>query len=246
MPSLGTEERHDDDSGASVARAARAGRARRHRRRRPAHSRRARRLRHRAHVAAACALRDLLGRSACQYIDVERIATTPERFLQAIRDVVAVRRFSPGRPRVRTDATAREAFDAALAFLDTARAPGDAPATFLLDEFLELRTFESFPGLRTVLRDLVARARRERQPLRADHAATRPARTALLRDAPRAVRDHPRRAARAPPRSARRCPPAPTSTARPPASPRPRTTARATSWRGWSRRCRTAGRRTRA
>jgi hypothetical protein len=29
------------------------------------------------------------------------------------------------------------------------------PATFLLDEFLELRTFESFPGLRTVLRDLV-------------------------------------------------------------------------------------------
>jgi hypothetical protein len=27
--------------------------------------------------------------------------------------------------------------------------------TFLLDEFLELRTFESFPGLRTVLRDLV-------------------------------------------------------------------------------------------
>jgi hypothetical protein len=29
------------------------------------------------------------------------------------------------------------------------------PATFLLDEFLELRTFESFPGLRSVLRDLV-------------------------------------------------------------------------------------------
>jgi hypothetical protein len=28
--------------------------------------------------------------------------------------------------------------------------------TFLLDEFLELRTFESFPGLRTVLRDLIA------------------------------------------------------------------------------------------
>jgi hypothetical protein len=29
------------------------------------------------------------------------------------------------------------------------------PATFLLDEFLELRTFESFPGLRPVLRDVV-------------------------------------------------------------------------------------------
>ena len=32
---------------------------------------------------------------------------------------------------------------------------GDTPATFLLDEFLELRTFESFPGLRSVLRDLL-------------------------------------------------------------------------------------------
>jgi hypothetical protein len=29
------------------------------------------------------------------------------------------------------------------------------PATFLIDEFLELRTFESFPGLRSVLRDLI-------------------------------------------------------------------------------------------
>ncbi|MEO5894784.1 MAG: hypothetical protein ABIS06_03695 [Vicinamibacterales bacterium] len=54
-----------------------------------------------------------------------------------------------------TAAGAREAFDASLALLDTARADGDAPATFLLDEFLELRTFESFPGLRSVLRDMV-------------------------------------------------------------------------------------------
>jgi hypothetical protein len=30
-------------------------------------------------------LRDLLGRSHAQYIDVERIATTPERFLAAMR-----------------------------------------------------------------------------------------------------------------------------------------------------------------
>ena len=48
-----------------------------------------------------------------------------------------------------------DGFDATLALLGAARAPGDAPATFLLDEFLELRTFESFPGLRSVLRDLV-------------------------------------------------------------------------------------------
>jgi hypothetical protein len=56
----------------------------------------------------------------------------------------------------RSEATARAAFDATLAWLGAARAPGDAPATFLLDEFLELRTFESFPGLRSVLRDLIS------------------------------------------------------------------------------------------
>ena len=57
--------------------------------------------------------------------------------------------------RAAQPATAREAFDALLAFFDTARAPGGEPCTFLLDEVLELRTFESFPGLRHVLRDLL-------------------------------------------------------------------------------------------
>jgi hypothetical protein len=99
-------------------------------------------------------LRDLIGRTQAQYVDVERIATTPERFVHALRES------SPFPPQPNgqaapTETGAREAFDAALAFLDTARAPGMAPATFLLDEFLELRTFESFPGLRTVLRDLI-------------------------------------------------------------------------------------------
>ena len=31
-------------------------------------------------------LRDLIGRTSAQYVDVERIATTPERFLHALRD----------------------------------------------------------------------------------------------------------------------------------------------------------------
>jgi hypothetical protein len=99
-------------------------------------------------------LRDLLGRTSAQYIDVERIATTPERFLAATR---AASPFpaQPFREHNGGPSGARAAFDGALAFLDTARAAGDAPATFLLDEFLELRTFESFPGLRSVLRDLV-------------------------------------------------------------------------------------------
>jgi hypothetical protein len=99
-------------------------------------------------------LRDLIGRTSSQYINVEAVATTPERFLAGIRDSSPF----PAHPYGQAggaEPCAREAFDAALAFLDTARAPGDHPATFLLDEFLELRTFESFPGLRTVLKDLI-------------------------------------------------------------------------------------------
>ncbi len=98
-------------------------------------------------------LRDLLGRSQSQFVDVERIATTPERFLQSMRGASPF----PAHPygQAAAEHGARDAFDAALAFLDTARAPGDMPATFLIDEFLELRTFESFPGLRSVLRDLI-------------------------------------------------------------------------------------------
>ena len=99
-------------------------------------------------------LRDLIGRTSSQYVDVERVATTPERFLSAVRAA------SPFPPAAHTQVPhgepgAREAFDATLAFLDTSRGAGLQTATFLLDEFLELRTFESFPGLRTVLRDLV-------------------------------------------------------------------------------------------
>lgn len=95
-------------------------------------------------------LRDLIGRSTCQYIDLEQVATTPERCLAAIRASSPFQGHPSG-----GEAGAREAFDATLAFLDASRAPGHVPATFLLDEFLELRTFESFPGLRSVLRDLM-------------------------------------------------------------------------------------------
>ncbi len=99
-------------------------------------------------------MRDRLGRGAAQYIDVERCATTPERFLEAVTGSSPFAHTSytgDRQPR-----TAREAFDALLAFFDAARGPGGEPVTFLLDEVLELRTFESFPGLRHVLRDLVA------------------------------------------------------------------------------------------
>jgi hypothetical protein len=91
-------------------------------------------------------IRERNGRSSSQYVDVERCATTPERFFHAITTSSP---FASSAGPI----GARAAFDATLAFLTSTRAPGHEPATFLLDEFLELRTFESFPGLRRVLYD---------------------------------------------------------------------------------------------
>ena len=96
-------------------------------------------------------LRERAGSGTVQYIDVERCATTPERFLAAVTGASPF----PWHGRDRTPTSARDAFDATLAFFDSARGPGGAPCTFLLDEVLEFRTFESFPGLRHVLRDLL-------------------------------------------------------------------------------------------
>jgi hypothetical protein len=94
-------------------------------------------------------LRDRLGRGPLQSIDVERIATTPERFLHAMAAdaPLPVGDISPR--------GARAAFDTTLDFFNRARTGGGEPVTFLLDEFLELRTFESFPGLRRVLSDFI-------------------------------------------------------------------------------------------
>jgi hypothetical protein len=89
-----------------------------------------------------------MGRAAAHYIDVERTATTPERFLKAVAAT------SPFPLAETAPEGVRGAFDATLAFFDRARV-GNAPATFLLDEFLEFRTFESFPGLRQVLHELL-------------------------------------------------------------------------------------------
>src|SRR5690606_9904078 len=75
----------------------------------------------------------------------------------------------------------RESFTALLDFFD--RAGADGTSTFLLDEFLDVRTFESFPGLRHVQRDLVARL--AASPTRFVLASRFTARVhRLLRDAP--------------------------------------------------------------
>ena len=97
-------------------------------------------------------LRERLGRGAAQYIDVDRTATTPERFLRAL---TAVSPFPVADTSSPGPASARAAFDATLTFFMRSRSAASEPATFLLDEFLELRTFESFPGLRRVLHELV-------------------------------------------------------------------------------------------
>ena len=100
-------------------------------------------------TTALHALVDRIGRERCQYIDVERAASTPERFFGAVIGA------SPFGPTIAAGAqSARDAFDNTLAHFARARA-GDRPATFLLDEVLELRTFESFPGLRHVQRELL-------------------------------------------------------------------------------------------
>ena len=98
-----------------------------------------------------CRIRDHYGSPSCQYIDVERAATTPERFLQA---VISHSPFAPVTPAPQP-ATPREAFDRTLAFLASAQAADGRPAVFLLDEALEIRTFESFPGLRRAVPELL-------------------------------------------------------------------------------------------
>ncbi len=93
-----------------------------------------------------------LGAGGSQYVNVERTATTPERFLASLTGASP---FLETRPAPAALAP-REAFDAVLAFFSGARGPNHEPVTFLLDEVLEFRTFESFPGLRRALPELLA------------------------------------------------------------------------------------------
>jgi hypothetical protein len=97
------------------------------------------------------ALHRQLGPRACQYVNVERSATTPERFY---RTLISNSPFRAADTRPVT--TPRDAFQAIVAFLALARTDEGQPATFLLDEVLEFRTFESFPGLRGLAVDLFA------------------------------------------------------------------------------------------
>jgi hypothetical protein len=124
-------------------------------------------------------LEEQIGRSRAQYLDLAAAATTPERCLQAV--VTASRLPLPSLPAV--PASPRAAFDSLLALFDGAATQSTAPVTFLIDEFLDIRTFENFPGLRNVPRELVARL--AASPARFVLASRFIARThRLLRDAP--------------------------------------------------------------
>jgi hypothetical protein len=94
-----------------------------------------------------------LGPAEAQHLDLERLTATPERCLALI---------TSGSPFRLPDSRGQQpgpqaAFAAVLAVLDQARTHSGATATFLLDEFLELKTFEHFPGLRRVLAEALER-----------------------------------------------------------------------------------------
>jgi hypothetical protein len=97
------------------------------------------------------ALQRQRGARGCHYVDVEHSATTPERFYRGLVST------SPFRVSdARAIRTPRDAFEAVVSHLTLARTESGRPATFLLDGVLEFRTFESFPGLRGVVADLMA------------------------------------------------------------------------------------------
>jgi hypothetical protein len=123
-------------------------------------------------------LRLAASRTGAQYLDMAAAATTPERCLAA---VLAASRFATD--PAPAGLSARAAFDALLDHFDQARTADGGRATFLLDDFIDIRTFESFPGLRHVLRDVVARlAESPSHFVLASRFTTRVHR--LLRDAP--------------------------------------------------------------
>lgn len=97
-------------------------------------------------------VRDRIGPSRCQTIDLARITSTPERFF---RSIVEDAPFAVGAADRAADGPA-SAYARALDYLDRGEAEG-SPATFLLDEILDIRVFESFPGLKSVVRDTFER-----------------------------------------------------------------------------------------
>ena len=92
-------------------------------------------------------VQEALPAGSSQYIDLERVMASPEQFLARVTADSPLEWPGPAR----SAAGPREAYGHALAFLTGARAHDGGPATFLIDEVLELRLFENFPGLADVM-----------------------------------------------------------------------------------------------
>ena len=94
-------------------------------------------------------LQNRLGAGA-PFVDLERIASTPERCLSSVLHAARGHEPDPG-VSAREAGSPGDAFERLCRFFGRARGAAGGPLTFLLDEMLEIRTFESFPGLRGAL-----------------------------------------------------------------------------------------------
>ena len=91
----------------------------------------------------------LLG-SETEHLDIERIATTPEGFLASVAESSHLHVPKSLLPATGSS-SAKAAFDQICDFFEHPQQDNDRKVTFLLDEALDLRVFESFPGLRDAL-----------------------------------------------------------------------------------------------
>ena len=89
-----------------------------------------------------------------QYIDAEHVALTPEGLLNAVTDDSGYFETNSPAYQPTNRHSARAAFDALLEFFNHKPRSNTTPSTFLIDEVLDIRTLESFPGLRGVTREL--------------------------------------------------------------------------------------------
>lgn len=98
-------------------------------------------------------LAGLLGDGRGHYVDAERVASTPERFFAALTgEAAAEDEETEGAP---SGESSRAAFDRWLARVTRRGSDGQDGSVLLLDELLEIRTLESFPGLRGALREFL-------------------------------------------------------------------------------------------
>ena len=95
-----------------------------------------------------------LGDGVSQFINAESVALTPEGLLYAVTDGSDyVLPNSHGHP-TNGRQSPRVSFTALLEFFNYKHRTHGPPPTFLIDEVLDIRTLESFPGLRGVMREL--------------------------------------------------------------------------------------------